>query len=347
MAQKELQFTDFVMKQKPLIDAEVQKSEIIKGSYTEKEHDMMNALLYVLQTKTFNNSSFDFWNNQNDIESRTFAFAESDLRKLAGIKDNSSSALKDIIRSLRDKRVEVKNFTITREIDGKMQKVKQHYIGSMIESAVFEKIGKVNSVKLQLSPLFVLLARRDYNIEHGNFALIPHKQTKDISGVVGKRLIEWCSKFEGQEQLLRLNEEVLKKICNEQPAFAHYKKILKANISKLSNLVDLEITTWNSKLKFCEIKVIWKIQRPTSSVKESPLDNLGAFTTYIRKNHVNNDIFALVDSTTEEKILLSVNDKGLLYNKLDQKILRKDKAKKLWAILFDLAKADKLLFKVI
>lgn len=342
MASKELQFTDFVMKQKPLIDAEVQKTEIIKGSYTEKEHDLMNALLYVLQTRTFTGSSFDFWNNQSDTESRTFIFGENELRKLAGIKDNSGDALKDVVRSLRDKRVEVKNFTLTREVDGKMQKVKQHYIGSMVESAVFEKVGKANSVKLQLSPLFVLLARRDYNIEHGNFALIPHKKTQEISGVVGKRLIEWCSKYDEQEQLLRMNEEAISKICNEQPAFSHYKKILKANFAKLSNLAEFEITTWNSKLRFCELRVVWNIQRPETTIKEKPLANLQSFMSHIRSKFINKDLFAIHDDKSDEDLVISVSDKGILYNKLNQKIFTTVRAEKIWRILYKMALEERI-----
>lgn len=61
------------------------------------------------------------------------------LKKLANIKDTSSEALKDVIRGLRDKRLEIKNFTLEKIVEGENKKIKQHYIGSMIEDAVFEK----------------------------------------------------------------------------------------------------------------------------------------------------------------------------------------------------------------
>jgi hypothetical protein len=257
-----LAYDDFVMKQKPLIDAEVVKAHVVKSSYTEKEHDLLNALLYTLQTKTFSQNTLDFWNNQNEVENRTFVFLESELRKLSHIKDTSNDALKDIIRGLRDKRLEIKNFTVDKEIDGETKKVKQHYIGSMIESAVFEKIGNQVSVKLQLSPIFVLFARKDYNITNGNFALIPYTKTKELSGLVAKRLIEWASKFDATTTVLRLSEDILEKICGKQPAFAHYKKILLTNFSKVSNLALFKIILWNSKLRFCELECEWIIEKP-------------------------------------------------------------------------------------
>ena len=257
-----LAFDDFVMKQKPLIDAEVVKAHVVKATYTEKEHDLLNALLYTLQTKTFSQNTLDFWNNQNEVENRTFVFLESELRKLAHIKDTSNDALKDIVRGLRDKRLEIKNFTVDKEIDGTTKKVKQHYIGSMIESAVFEKMGNHVSVKLQLSPIFVLFARKDYNITNGNFALIPYTKTKELSGLVAKRLIEWTSKFDVNATALRLTEDSLEQICGKQPAFAHYKKILLKNFPKVKNLALFKITLWNSKLRLCELECEWFIEKP-------------------------------------------------------------------------------------
>ncbi len=322
------EFKSFVMKQKPLIDASMDKTQVIKTSYTEKEHDLLNALLYTLQTKTFSQNTLDFWNNQSDIESRTFIFTESDLRKLAKIKDTANGALKDIIRGLRDKRIEIKNFTVTREIDGKIKSVKQHHIGSLIESATFEKLGSTVSVKLQLSPVFVLFARKDYNIENGNFALIPYEKERDLSALVPKKLLEWASKYDGNTMLLRANEEHLEKICNKQPAFAHYKRILNANFPKLSNLADFKIITWNSKLKFCEIDVEWKIERPNAD--KSPFSSLYAFIKHVRKYNVN-EVLITIDQT--EKILC--NDKGVLYNYDTLKIYSTEEAEKLWQMIYD------------
>ncbi len=333
MAKKEvLGFDDFVMKQKPLIDAEVVKAQVVKTSYTEKEHDLLNALLYTLQTKTFSQNTLDFWDNQNDVENRTFVFLEAELKKLARIKDTSSTALKDVIRGLRDKRLEIKNFTISKEIEGEIKKVKQHYIGSMIESAVFEKIGKVLSVKLQLSPIFVLFARRDYNITNGNFALIPYSQTKELSGAVPKRLIEWISKYEGYNPLLRLNEDALINICGLQPAFAHYKKILKANFLKVSNLAEFNITLWNSKLRFCELIVEWKIERPGQ--KKNPFENVQTFIKYVRENNINELLM-----TTEEGERIMCSEKGILYNFNNSTTYCKEQAMVLWNKIYHYHKA--------
>ena len=327
MAKEVLAFDDFVMKQKPLIDAEVEKAQVVKASYTEKEHDLLNALLYTLQTKTFNQNTLDFWNNQDDTESRTFVFAEAELRKLARIKDTSADALKDVIRGLRDKRLEIKNFTVTKEIEGSIKTVKQHYIGSMIESAVFEKVGKLLSVKLQLSPIFVLLARKDYNISHGNFALIPYKHTSDMSGLVPKRLIEYASKFDGYNMILRINEDNLEKICGKQPAFAHYKKILNNNFKKISNLAEFKITVWNSKLRFTEIEVEWKIERP--GVKRDPFANVQSFIKLVREKYPNQLIY-----NSEEGEAIYCSEKGLLYNLNTGKNFTTERAHELWELAY-------------
>lgn len=329
MPKKEvLAYDDFVMKQKPLINAEVVKAQVVKASYTEKEHDLLNALLYTLQTKTFSQNTLDFWNNQNEVENRTFVFLESELRKLAHIKDTSNDALKDVIRGLRDKRLEIKNFTVDKEIDGETKKVKQHYIGSMIESAVFEKIGKQVSVKLQLSPIFVLFARRDYNITNGNFALIPYTKTKELSGLVPKRLIEWISKYEGYNPLLRLNEDTLESICGVQPAFAHYKKILLANFPKLSNLAEFKIIIWNSKLRFCEIEVEWKIERPGH--KKDFFTSIQSFVKHVREKNINQLLM-----TTGEGERLMCSAEGMLYNYNNGITYTKEQAQDLWAQIYE------------
>lgn len=334
MAKDILAYDDFVMKQKPLIDAEVEKAHVVKTSYSEKEHDLLNALLYTLQTKTFNQNTFDFWENQTDIDSRTFVFAESELRKLARIKDTSNEALKDVIRGIRDKRLEIKNFIVSKEIDGEIKAVKQHYVGSMIESAVFEKIGKIVSVKLQLSPIFVLLARRDYNISHGNFALIPYSQTKEMSGLVPKRLIEWASKYDGYDMLLRANEETLERICGKQPAFAHYKRILTTNFLKVSNLAEFKIILWNSKLRFTEMEVSWKIERP--GIKKEPFANLQSFIKFVREKYPNQ---LLYNSTEGEGVQCSEN--GLLYDVNTGNTFSTGRAKELWNLAFEYQKEQR------
>lgn len=59
----------------------LKRAQVVKSSYTEKEHDLLNALLYTLQTRTFSENTLDFWNNQDDTSSRTFVFTEAELKK--------------------------------------------------------------------------------------------------------------------------------------------------------------------------------------------------------------------------------------------------------------------------
>lgn len=341
------EFNDFVMKQKPLIDADIleSKAALIKTNFTEKEHNLLNALLYTLQLKTFSQSAFDFWSDQNtqafDLMEdqkksfdRTFTFKENELKKLAGIKDTNAAALSNILESIRTKQIKLKNFTYWKEIEGKSIKIKDTYTGSMILDFVERKMSnsKEKIIQIQLSSLFILLARKDYNIEHGNFALIPYHKTTNTSGFVPKRLIEFISKYDGYEMLLRVNEEQLEKLCNKQPAFSHYKKILNANFKKLIDTVECKIVTWNAKLRFCEIEVEWKIERP--GIVKNPFSSLYAFMKHVRKHNVNQILMTISDNEQ-----LVCNDNGMLLNYSTRLIYKTHEATELWKKIFEYHKA--------
>jgi len=67
-----------------------------------------------------------------------------------------------------------------------------------------------------------------------------------------------------------------------------------------------------------------------------------AFIAHMRKNYVNADIYTAKDKNTSKTLLLSVDQKGKLYNKLDMREIDKKRSAELWSALYLLAKHDKL-----
>lgn len=67
-----------------------------------------------------------------------------------------------------------------------------------------------------------------------------------------------------------------------------------------------------------------------------------AFIAHMRKHYVNADIYTARDKNTSKTLLLSVDSKGKLYNKLDMKEIDKKRSHELWSALYLLAKHDKL-----
>jgi len=98
-----------------------------------------------------------------------------------------------------------------------------------------------------------------------------------------------------------------------------------------------------------EQKIGRKVDRLIITVKENNqgsndyLKNLKTFIAYMRKNRVNSDIIETKDKHTGEKLLLSIDAKGHLYNKYSNKNIDKNRAKEIWESLYKLAKEEKIL----
>jgi len=96
-----------------------------------------------------------------------------------------------------------------------------------------------------------------------------------------------------------------------------------------------------------EQKIGRKVDRLIITVKENNkgsdhLKNLKTFIAYMRKNRVNSDIVETKDKYTGEKLLLSIDAKGHLYNKYSNKDIDKNRAKEIWESLYELAKVGKI-----
>jgi len=72
------------------------------------------------------------------------------------------------------------------------------------------------------------------------------------------------------------------------------------------------------------------------------LSDLRSFISYMRKNKVNKDIVDTVDKYTKEKLLISIDPDGRLYNKYTTQPIDKNRAKEIWEGLYNLAKEEKI-----
>jgi len=124
---------------------------------------------------------------------------------------------------------------------------------------------------------------------------------------------------------------------------SHIKKLIIEKAQKqFKQKTDIQFT-------YKEQKIGRKVDRLIITVKENNkgsndyLKNLKTFITYMRKNRVNSDIIETKDKHTGEKLLLSIDAKGHLYNKYSNKNIDKNRAKEIWESLYKLAKEEKIL----
>jgi len=223
-----------ILKQNPLIRAEsVVKAQetIVYQCYTAKEHDLINAILFILQTRLFRKDSLDTL-MQTNVEERWFTFQISELRKLAGFKDTAGGALKEVIDGIISKTFRLKQI-ITVDEEGK--KIKKERIEALVKAADFYTYGRDNFVNLQLSRVFVALAHTEYSISCGNYTKVSISQISKINSKAGKRLFEFI-KMRGNPNLLQLKESDLRMICGEQKHFSNYVQKIKQATTKLNNI---------------------------------------------------------------------------------------------------------------
>ncbi len=69
-----------------------------------------------------------------------------------------------------------------------------------------------------------------------------------------------------------------------------------------------------------------------------------AFISYMRKNYINKDIVETIDQHTEEKLLLSVDQEGKLYNKYSNAKIDNKRSQEIWSGLYKIAQKEEVKF---
>ena len=97
-----------------------------------------------------------------------------------------------------------------------------------------------------------------------------------------------------------------------------------------------------------EQKIGRKVDRLIITIKANDkgsndyLSSLHSFIAYMRKHFINKDILKTKDKYTGEYMMLSVSEKGHIYNKYNTAEIEKERAKEIWETLYKLAKQNKL-----
>ncbi len=100
--------------------------------------------------------------------------------------------------------------------------------------------------------------------------------------------------------------------------------------------------------EYKEQKIGRKVDRLIITIKENEkgsnnyLNNEKSFITHIRKKFVNQDLLQAIDKNNGKKIIISVSEKGILYDKFGQDF-NASRSKEIWTHLYQLALDDKLI----
>lgn len=236
------------------IDATLIEEQIVYCDYSAKEHDVLNAILYILQTRLLTPGSLPIMVD-NNTEYHELTFQVSEIKKLANIKDNTGGTFRDIINSIQS-RIHRYNQRLIANESGKQ--IKHGLDFAVIGPVQWVSYGNENYVKLPIHKTFITLAHVDYSIKYGNYTKLKSSDMQVITHITNKtakRLYEYINMRSGT--VAKLSEQDLRTICGEQPAFANYKIKINEAIKRLSSIVEVKITLWQSKgeYKYCELEI--------------------------------------------------------------------------------------------
>ncbi len=123
------------------------------------------------------------------------------------------------------------------------------------------------------------------------------------------------------------------------PLSYRYDNIKKQIINKAKDdfiqYTDLKFTYTEQKIGRKIDRLIITLQTNNKGSNDT-LKDMKTFISYLRKNYINQNI------QQDEQTILSISDKGIIYNKRNAKDYSKDDALKIWKHWYQLAKEDKL-----
>jgi len=238
------------------------ETTLLDNSYdnlTEKEWDLINAFLYIVQTAYRHDSKkslLDFLPEED--KGRVFIISIAQLKKLAGFKNRSTVRMEPLIDGLTNRPIKLKQKLYFQDVDGVRKEMNTKDNTTLIEFSSFieeknlddnkqntntstmgteEEKPEYKSVEIHFSRLFMSMAHEQVYMPSG-FTDLDALHVTSIRGKVGKALYEnihsWGHLAEpGVKKTLKLSHEDLITICGEQPHFAHYKKKLLDAIPKI------------------------------------------------------------------------------------------------------------------
>ena len=275
--------------------------------------------------------------DKDDSDFHLYVLKVHDFKELAGkdgkVGGSAYKALKDACNELMDKRIEFDDgeevgFMITRWI---------------ASAEYFAGAGEIEiEISQKLRPLLLQLKEGNYlNYELRNilplrstyvirlYELLKHEYNKVVrykpntTAVVHEIEIEWLRK-----QF---------KIPDSYQYSSHIKSnIFDKAVKQFKEHTDLEITYKPSRKRGKKVLAVEFTIRANDGLAEY-LKDLRTFIKHMRKYYVNQDIWI------GQGMVLSVSEKGRIYDKISQNEYNKEDAKRVWETWYNLAKENKLL----
>lgn len=127
-------------------------------------------------------------------------------------------------------------------------------------------------------------------------------------------------------------EELNKKFGTNYKHNSQMQRSINRGLKEIKKITNKEIKVQFLKEKK-EFGFFWEKEKE----KDIYLKSLKSFIKHMRKNYINQDIW------TGQKMVLSISEKGRIYNKITQNEYRKEASQKVWETWYSLAKKNELL----
>ena len=290
-----------------------QTPNVVNGKYslTKSESD----LVYMLLTEI----------DKNDEDFKDYIFTKEELENKVGSKIHSKQ-LYETAKSLMQKVIEIKKSSDKWEL---MNWFSYFSYDEGVITCGFDK---------RLKP---------YLLDMKQYILTDIRHLMQIKSDYSRRIYLMLKERE-KFGIRKFNVEELMEILQVPKSYLKFKnfkiKVLNQAVRDINKYTDIEIKNIGTEDKpvfFEEHKRIRKVTHITFYNKKNWLNDSNTFIAYMRKNFVNKDILEGKDKETGQIYLLSVSEKGHLYDKYGVNFNSK-KSKELWDKLYKLALENKI-----
>ncbi len=129
--------------------------------------------------------------------------------------------------------------------------------------------------------------------------------------------------------------------ANKYTAYYDFKRyVLERAIKEINSLSDIRLSFKEKKLGRKVTDLVFTV-KPNLPKDKNYLASERAFIAYMRKHHVNDDLYD-GPTQTKKRVIFSISPQGLIYDKTEGKELTANQSKKVWSWLYELAKRGEL-----
>ncbi len=164
-----------------------------------------------------------------------------------------------------------------------------------------------------------------------------------FKSVYSIRMYELAKSWEAKGEF-EISVEDLRKIFGLEGKYKLYndlkRYVLERSIKEINSLSDIRLSYKEKKLGRKVTDLVFTV-KPNLPKDKNYLASERAFIAYMRKHHVNDDLYD-GPTQTKKRAIFSISPKGLIYDKAEGKELTASQSKKIWSWLYELAKRGEL-----